>query len=114
MRGIAWRRSSVKTEGGLNAPEMFSAHPSWMKSDTEDRPEFSPKRILKSGRIVFNDRHSVIDCVVREMSAKGARLMVISVLGIPESFDLQVGDDRRAARVVWKSANSLGVEFAKG
>jgi hypothetical protein len=85
-----------------------------MKSDTEDRPESSPKRTLKSGRIVFNDRHSVIDCVVREMSAKGARLMVVSVLGIPESFDLQVGDDRRAARVVWKSVNSLGVEFAKG
>ena len=44
-------------------------------SEVKEDGRLSPrKRALKSGRIVFNHRHSVIDCVVRNVSANGARL----------------------------------------
>jgi len=97
-------------DAALNAPQMFSA----MSEGKEDRRQSPRKLVRKSGRIVFNNRHSVIDCVVHNISANGARLRVISVVGIPNYFDLYIGDDRRAAQVVWKSAESLGVTFEEG
>jgi hypothetical protein len=81
-------------------------------SEVKEDGRLSPrKRALKSGRIVFNHRHSVIDCVVRNVSANGARLIVPSVAGIPNHFDLYIGEDHHAAKVVWKSADSLGVSW---
>jgi two-component system cell cycle response regulator len=85
-----------------------------MSQHNDDRRELLRKRMLKSGRIVFNNRHSVIDCVVRDLTGKGARLMVASIVGIPDNFELHIGDDRKVARVVWKSADSLGVAFGEG
>jgi hypothetical protein len=100
---------------GLNAPEIFSAQLDCVMSQhDDDRRELLHKRTLKAGRIVFNNRHSVIDCAVRDLSGNGARLMVASIIGIPDNFELHIGDDRKAARVVWKSADCLGVAFGEG
>ena len=70
-------------------------------------------RVLKKGRIVFNQRRSVIDCTIRNLSAAGALLIVKSLVGIPDRFDLSVDSDavNHAASVIWKRANQLGVKF---
>jgi hypothetical protein len=71
------------------------------------------KRTLKKGRIVFNNRRSVIDCTVRNLSDGGALLLVNSLIGIPDSFDLTIDSDSTtfAANVMWKRENRLGVKF---
>jgi hypothetical protein len=71
------------------------------------------KRTLKRGRLVFNDGRSVIDCVVRNLSPSGALLVLPSLLGIPQEFDLHIDSDRtcRAARTIWKGDGKIGVEF---
>lgn len=71
------------------------------------------KRTLKRGRLVFNDGRSVIDCVVRNLSPSGALLVLPSLLGIPQEFDLHIDSDRncRAARIIWKGDGKIGVEF---
>jgi hypothetical protein len=69
-------------------------------------------RVLKPGRIVFNDGRSTIDCLVRSRSPEGARLKVTSILGIPDQFELAIMSDApRPCNVVWKSATELGVSF---
>jgi hypothetical protein len=69
--------------------------------------------VLKSGRIVFNDGRSTIDCLVRSRSPEGARLKVTSILGIPDQFELVVmNDPTRICSVVWRSATEIGVAFA--
>jgi hypothetical protein len=70
-------------------------------------------RTLKTARIVFNDGRSVIDCVVRNLSAHGALLVVPSLLGVPERFELVIDSDgfRRAVRARWKREAKIGVEF---
>lgn len=68
---------------------------------------------LKGGKIVFNAGRSTIDCTVRNMSSKGAKLQVASVVGIPETFDLVLASNsRQACRVKWRTLKELGVEFA--
>jgi hypothetical protein len=56
------------------------------------------KRTLKKGRIVFNNRRSVIDCTVRNLSDGGALLLVNSLIGIPDSFDLTIDSDSTTMR----------------
>jgi hypothetical protein len=71
-------------------------------------------RTLKSARILFNQRHSVIDCTVRNLSAVGACLNVESAIGIPERFDVMFDADQsiRPCRMVWHKEKQLGVEFS--
>jgi hypothetical protein len=85
-----------------------------MEAAGEDKRRASPrKRTLKTGRIVFNNKRSVIDCTVRNVSAGGALLAVQSLIGIPDSFDLMIDSDTTThpARVMWKRDGQLGVKF---
>ena len=67
---------------------------------------------LKGGRIVFNGGRSTIDCTVRNLSRDGAKLIVASHIGIPDSFDLLLPNThRQPCRVAWRKGKELGVEF---
>jgi hypothetical protein len=70
-------------------------------------------RTLKAGKIVFNHRSSVVDCMVRNLSLDGACLHVPSTVGIPDDFDLLIEPDRsaRICRVAWKDESRIGVAF---
>jgi len=78
----------------------------------EERRSVPRHRTLKGGSIVFNEGRSAIDCTVRNLSEAGANLRVTSVVGIPDSFTLQMSDKTtRNCRVVWRKATELGVAF---
>jgi hypothetical protein len=69
--------------------------------------------VLKGAQIVFKGREAVIDCVVRNLSDRGACLKVESPFGIPDSFDLVLDTAPvRSCRVTWRKATQIGVEFA--
>jgi hypothetical protein len=70
-------------------------------------------RALKGAKITFNHRSSVIDCVVRDLSAHGAKLRVESSVDIPAVFDLVFDADHAIRRclVAWRSGQELGVRF---
>ena len=70
-------------------------------------------RMLRAGKIVFNDRSSVIDCTVRNLSPKGACLLVSSVVGVPLTFELLLESDgtSRPCKMIWNSSNRIGIEF---
>jgi hypothetical protein len=73
------------------------------------------RRVLKGGKIVFHKGYSVIDCLVRDLSEAGARLKLGDVVGVPAEFILRVaGAPDRACRVIWRSAEEIGVEFVAG
>jgi PilZ domain len=68
---------------------------------------------LKAGRIVFNQRFSVISCTIRNISESGACLQVASSFGIPDCFDLTIEPEpsSRAYEVAWRSEQRIGVAF---
>jgi diguanylate cyclase (GGDEF)-like protein len=70
-------------------------------------------RTLRSGKIVFNNRQSVIDCIVRDLSDGGACLQVDAATTVPPSFELIVDGNEasRNSRVAWRSDTRIGVEF---
>lgn len=78
---------------------------------TERRSEPRP-RALKGARLIFNHRASVINCTVRNLSSKGAKLIVESQVGIPNSFDLEFDEGTtRPCRVIWRREGEIGVHF---
>lgn len=68
------------------------------------------------GQIVFNDRHSTLFCIVRNLSKAGAKIEVGGALQVPAAFDLRLNgkDTEFKARVVWRNEHSLGVKFLSG
>jgi PAS domain-containing protein len=79
----------------------------------QDRRKVARSRTLREGKILLNDRRSVIDCVVRNLSEAGACLQVASVVGIPPNFDLQIDHEAisRPCRMIWHAQNRIGIEF---
>ena len=71
-------------------------------------------RTLLAGKIAFNGRRSVIDCIVRNLSDNGACLQITNSAGIPTTFDLVLdGEPRgRPCKLVWLTDTRAGVEFA--
>jgi hypothetical protein len=78
-----------------------------------ERRKVPRSRTYLGGHIAFNDRYSVCDCLVRDLSPNGARVVVSHPMPIPSEFDLTVlqrGDSRRA-RLIWGRGLECGVEF---
>jgi len=84
-----------------------------MTESTESELRGAQRRtVLKGGKIAFNGGRSTIDCAVRNLSGKGAKLQVASVVGIPEMFELLLPNTlRQPCRVVWRKPKEIGVVF---
>ena len=78
----------------------------------EERRSTPRHRTLKGGSIIFGLAAGV-DCVIRNLSDKGASLEVESPVGIPDDFSLLIRPEtiKRNCRVKWRSANRIGVHF---
>ena len=76
-------------------------------------PHGLARRVLKAGVIAFNRGGSVVDCTIRRLSDKGARLDVSSTRGIPRKFKLNIATDSfsRVCSVVTKDERHLEVVF---
>lgn len=79
----------------------------------EDRRKETRHRALKGGRLTFNQGYGALECVVRNVSERGARLRFGDTSGVPSRFDLQISDDERirVAQVRWRTLTDVGVEL---
>ena len=82
-------------------------------SDVDRRTDGHRRRVLKTGLISTDGHFTAMECLVRDISANGARLHAESTLGIPQSFDLYVIAENfmRPAAVRWRHGNQMGVRF---
>jgi hypothetical protein len=78
----------------------------------EKRCELRERR-LKSGKIEYNNRQSVMDCNIRDVSPHGARLKIANTLGLPDEFQLSIPSvcEKRWARRAWTRYDEMGVQF---
>ena len=56
---------------------------------------------------------SVIHCTVQNITSGGACLKLANTSGVPDCFELtfELGRTRRPCRVIWRTADQLGVAF---
>ena len=79
----------------------------------EERRLMPRMRTLKSARIVIDSHGPVLDCVVRNLSARGA-LLLVSSLAVPDRFELILSTSgaRRTCKVAWRAHDRVGVRFS--
>jgi hypothetical protein len=73
-------------------------------------------RTFLDGRIIFNNRCSVINCTVRDVSDTGARVAFGHIILIPTEFELEIPKKGLFvwARVMWSNGKEHGVKFTTG
>ena len=79
----------------------------------EERRHQERHRTLKGGKIVFNNKKCIFDCLVRDLSPSGACLQVNSSNGLPQTFDLLIDGESaiRPCRLIWLTDTRAGIEF---
>jgi hypothetical protein len=74
----------------------------------------SPRqRSFLQGRIMFNNRRSSLDCLVRDISDQGAKLKFSEAIAVPDVIELLIPSKNETyrARVRWRVGEEVGVAF---
>jgi len=72
------------------------------------------RRVLKAGRLIFNERRSVVDCTVRALWDQGAELQLATTQDIPEKVTLELRSTGHEwlAEIVQRRPNGVELAFA--
>jgi len=64
-------------------------------------------------QIIFNNRLSTVDCIVKNISLHGARVALDEAMTIPNQFELHIPQKGKTyrARMAWRDSGAIGVEF---
>lgn len=82
------------------------------EAGSERRKVIPRRRVLKGARIVFNKNQSTLTCTIRNLTQAGALVILPSILGVPDRFDLLIGDEPPLpCRVIHKHDGQIGVSF---
>jgi len=80
----------------------------------ERRRSTRQKSFLR-GCVYFNNGRSSADCLVRDISHEGARIIFSDHVSIPDVVQLHIPDKRQTKRalVKWRRGNELGLAFSQ-
>ena len=78
-----------------------------------NRRNHDRRRAFEAGRLAGPGTGGGVDCILRDLSPGGARLLVAAAQGLPADATLAVGPGQapRPVRVVWRGEGAVGVRF---
>ena len=87
------------------------AHPA--ESRTPERRRTVRQKSFLRGMVYFNNRRSVADCLIRDISPFGARLIFSDTVTTPDTLDLYIPQKEQTLRsqVIWRIGHDVGVAF---
>jgi hypothetical protein len=84
------------------------------------KPVFDRRRVARQksflrGTIHFNNRLNAVDCLVRDISQFGARLIFDSPVTTPDVLELHIPQKDQTLRisVIWRNDREIGVSFGQ-
>ena len=80
----------------------------------QERRKYARSQVLKSAKLLLGTS-SMVDCVVHDLTNRGARIEATNPDALPRSLDMTFDGGRslRPCRLVWRTSNEVGVEFSK-
>ena len=99
-----------------DTPGTASARASPAADDTADRSNQrrSPRRrVLKEGKAIFGQNHSIVDCTIDNQSDGGAHIRMTNSHGVPQEFILAEASRGIIHRVevAWRTATGVGLRI---
>ena len=89
-----------------------------LTNHSSDESDTKPTRIhrrraLKGGILSYQNQSLTVECVVRDLSEHGAKVIIENDTIVPNNFDLSIPVDgtRVECNVQWRDGNTLGVLF---
>lgn len=78
-----------------------------------ERRKSSRQKSFLRGVVYFNMRRSVADCLIRDISEDGARLIFSDTISLPDIVELYIPQKEQTLRalVQWRHGRELGVTF---
>ena len=82
---------------------------------TVERRRITRQKSFLRGMIHFNNNRNVVDCLIRDISTYGARLIFSDAVTTPDVFDLYIPQKEQTLRihVIWRHGQEVGVAFAQ-
>ena len=86
-----------------------------IEPNSAERRRTSRQKSLLRGTLHFNNKRTVMDCLVRDISPYGARLVFSGTVVTPDTLDLHIPQKEKTQRVhvIWRHGRELGVAFAQ-
>ena len=80
---------------------------------TVERRRIARNKSFLRGAIQFNNRRNVVDCLIRDISPYGARLIFSDAVTTPDVLDLYIPQKEQTLRVhvIWRHGQEAGVAF---
>jgi len=80
-----------------------------------ERRNTTRKKSFLQGRIYFNNRRSALDCLIRDISDTGAKLIFSDSVQTPDTIELYVPQKEQTLRaeVQWRRGDEIGVLFTE-
>lgn len=71
------------------------------------------RRVLKGATLRFNRGYGALECIVRNLSDSGARLVFGDTAAVPPHFDVWLSGAEKPlpASVRWRGLEDVGIEF---
>jgi hypothetical protein len=90
--------------------------PGWPDPEERRMPErriTSRQKSFLRGRLFFNKGRSAVDCLIRDISESGARLIFSTTVSVPDIVDLYIPQKEQTMRVhvQWRHGDDVGVAF---
>lgn len=81
----------------------------------ERRRSLRQKSFLR-GCVYYNKRRSAVDCLIRDISDEGARIIFSDTVSVPDIVDLYIPQKEQTVRahVQWRHGDEIGLAFPAG
>ena len=107
-RALEFQLRKGKTAAVTPAPPIQQAEP-----DSDERRKEGRSKTLRNAKIIFNNKMSVVNCIVRDITSNGCQIRVESTTTLPKFFTLHImnGDIKRECEVAWRNQTTMGLKF---
>jgi hypothetical protein len=80
-----------------------------------ERRKATRQKSFLRGTVHFNNRRSALDCLIRDISPYGARLIFSGSVTLPDVVELHIPQKEHTSRahVIWRHGQEVGVAFAQ-
>jgi hypothetical protein len=84
-------------------------------TDKGQRRRVARQKSFLRGCIYFNSRRASVDCLIRDISSQGARILISSSVNIPDTVELYIPQKAQTlrARVEWRHNEDIGLVFTE-
>ena len=82
---------------------------------TVERRRIARHKSFLRGVVQFNNRRNAVDCLIRDISPHGARLIFSDAVTTPDALDLYIQQKEQTLRcqVIWRHGHEVGVAFSQ-